>query len=74
MESGVWQMLTAFKVLFEGFEEVIGPKKYDVEGEASKPNVVADDAVAVVVEPVVEVSALLHEEGTAGAPHRFPCT
>ena len=33
---------------------VIGPEKYVVEGEASKPNVVADDDA---VEPVVEVSA-----------------
>ena len=62
----------ALKVLYEGSAKVIGPKKFNAEGEASKPNVVADDAVAVV-EPVVEVSAL-HEEGTAGALRRFPCT
>ena len=53
----------ALKVLYEGSAKVIGPKKFNAEGEASKPNVVADDAA---VEPVVEVSAL-HEEGTAGA-------
>ena len=63
MESGVFQVLTAFEVLLKGSVQEIGPKNFNVEGEASEPNVVADDAV---VEPVVEVSAL-HEEGTAGA-------